>query len=379
MITMTKLPKRAIKIFAFFLLVGCYILLIDIHSSMKGIQAKTSKSLYVKNNLPTYDLSCPFAMGIYMGVGPDKEASLKFSQESGAQSVIVEALESNAATDRKVVIVGDSHMRQIFSSLACIARTTGFWKDDDSYTKAVYPPRDEYNDARLKLKEGYGEIFYAPTAGKTQQLRMAESRDPIHGNEDWLECCRERKPFYLDSYTYDAANVRDYFSENDDRFEKVLLGKKDVVFFNAGTRGHLRTLNTENLVALLECVATAKGEGEDPGWPQLSIFTSNHHHYQNVKTPAHFHTNAGSTQSCLEEVNTEMNPFLQGDKTFFGDHPHNAGFDLDLGRTGNMHLGKGNHNTDAYPSDCATWTMPGVPDVYAKELAVSILSLRPEN
>merc|ERR1719491_123408 len=379
MIPMKKLPKRAIKIFAFFLLVGCYILLIEIRSSMKGLQAKTSKSLFVKNSLPAYDLSCPLAMEIYMGVGPYKAASLKFSQESGAQSVIAEALESNAATDRKIVIAGDAHMRQIFSSLACIARTTGFWKDDTSYTKPVYPPRDEYNDARLKLKEGFGEIFYSPTAGKIHQLLWDESRDPIHGNEDWLESCRERKPFYLDSYTYDAANVRYLFSKNNDRFEKVLLGENDLVYFNPGTRGHSRTFNTEKLVELLECVATAKSEGKDPGWPQLSVFTSNHLHYQNVESPEDVHLNALSTKFCLEEVNSELNPFLKNDKTMFGDHPHTVGFDLDLSRTGNMHRGKMKFGEDNVVSDCSAWTMPGVPDVYAKELALSILSPRPEN
>lgn len=346
---------------------------------MAGLNSKSSNSLFLKNSLPPYDMECPLAMKIYIGIGPDVPASLKLSQESGAVATIVAALDSNEPTDRKIVIVGDTHMRQIFSSLACIARSTWFWQDENSYTKAVYPPRDEYQDARVKLKDGFGEIFYSPTAGRIHSIDAHESREPIHGNEDWLQSCSERKPFVLDSYTYEADNVRAYFSENDPRFEKVPLSENDVVFFNVGSRGQSRISATEKLLELLDCMENARLVGEDPGWPQLSYFTSNHHHYQNVDAPETFHRSSGGTQFCLDEVDTETNQLLLDDKTKFGEHANTVGFDLDLGRSGNLHVGKGIHHS-AGPnttiiSDCSSWTMPGVPDIFAKEIATSILSL----
>ena len=65
----------------------------------------------------------------YVSAGQKLPEAARYSVQSGAQSVITEALESDALTDRKIILIGDSNMRQTFSSLACIAHTAGFWKD----------------------------------------------------------------------------------------------------------------------------------------------------------------------------------------------------------------------------------------------------------
>jgi len=365
---MANFSQRNIKLVASLLLIPCVLFLFDTSSMV-------SRNLEVKENSSPYDMSCPLAIEGSMGVGPDVQGSLEYSNESGAQSMIARALESNGGLDGKIVMIGDSHTRQIFTSFVCIAHTAAYWKDDNAYTSAMVDiyNDDMYHDVRLKLKEGFGELFYAPTGGKINTYGWSGIKQPMVGNEDWLKSCRERKPFYLDAYTYDAANENQPYSEGDERFEKVLLGEKDIVFFNAGQH-NTRESNVNNLTELLDCMDTARTNGDDLGWPQISYIISNQLHFNNLEEGGAHGISNDLYELCLEEVDRGNNPFLKQDKDIFGEKLVTAGFDLDLGKVGNFHIGRAKGPN--LRTDCAHWTTPGVPDVLAKEIARSILITR---
>mmetsp|Transcript_8721 Transcript_8721/g.10169 ORF Transcript_8721/g.10169 Transcript_8721/m.10169 type:complete len:213 (-) Transcript_8721:208-846(-) len=197
---------------------------------------------------------------------------------------------------------------------------------------------------------------------------------PINGNEDWLKSCRDRKPFYLETYAYDAPNVLETYSEDDAKFEKVLLGKGDTVFFNAGQHGKTRDPNIEHLTELFDCMDTARAEGDDTDWPKLAYVISNQLHFHNLEEGGAYGGSSDDSKFCLEEVDGGNNPFLNEDKDVFGEKLTTVGFDLDLGKMGNFHIGKGSKTDETVGfTDCAHWTMPGVPDILAREVATSML------
>jgi len=328
------------------------------------------RALKNQNDTVLYDLSCPLALDTYIGAGNPEEAT-HYSIHSGAQAFVKQALNVNALTDSKILFIGDSNMRQVFSSFSCLAHTAGFWKDDNAYTSAN--AHGNYYDGRLKLKEGFGEIFYLPTAGKIQDYGwygkiQGEKIGPIHGKEDWLESCRERKPFAVDSYTYDAANKRVDYSADDDRFETVILGGKDVVFFNAGLHPSTRMGNMARLTELLDCMEDAKAKKEDADWPQLFYVRSNQQHFPGHEGGLYDHSKPPS-KVCSKTVDSSKNPHLEEDKTAFSGKLPMIGFNLDLDGVGNLHIQKDGH-------DCSHWTQPGVPDVYSKEIAIAMLTIK---
>lgn len=324
----------------------------------------------LKNDTVLYDLSCPLALDAYIGVGNPEEAT-HYSIQSGAQSFVIQALKGKSLTDSKIIFIGDSNMRQVFSSFSCMARTAGFWKDDNAYTASN--AHGIYYDARLKLKQGFGEIFYPPAAGKILDYGWkgkigGDEIGPIHGKEDWLESCRERVPFAVESYSYDAANKRVNYSADDDRFETIILGEKDVLFFNAGLHPSTRMDNMARLTELLDCMEDARAKKEDPGWPQLFYVRSNQQHFPNPEGGVY----DGSTPHsnvCLKTVDSSKNPYMKEDKTAFSGKLPMIGFNLDLDGVGNLHIGKNGH-------DCSHWTQPGVPDVYSKEIAIAMLTIK---
>jgi len=213
-----------------------------------------------------------------------------------------------------------------------------------------------------------GEIFFAPSAGGVQSYGWRSGKcecDTMHGEQDWLQSCKDRKPFYLDTYTYDAPNERvPEWSKDDERFENVLLLPTDNVIFNNGLHPSTRAENTEKFNELLDCMAEARTKGEDPGWPKISYFRSNQQHFGGDSGV--YKGAKGKSGGCAETADHSKNPFLKGELELYTGKVPMIGYDLDLGPHGRLHVGG---------RDCSHWTMPGVPDAYAKELLSGVFEL----
>jgi len=322
-----------------------------------------NRTLATEEKKPFYDKTCPFEFNV--GAGGHLEEALQYSFETELDVFIKEALEANADHNGKIVLAGDSNTRQIFASIACTARTLGFWKDNESYTVTV--SKHSYNDARVELKDG--EVFFAPSAGGVQSYAWGSGKcecDTMHGEQDWLQSCKDRKPFYLDTYTYDAPNERvPEWSKDDERFENVLLLPTDNVIFNNGLH-HTRAGNTENFNELLDCMAEARTKGEDPGWPKISYFRSNQQHFDG--DTGEYKEAKVKSGECAETADQSKNAFLKEELELYTGKVPMIGYDLDLGPHGRLHVG-------GRKIDCSHWTTPGVPDAYAKELLSGVFEL----
>ena len=318
-----------------------------------------------------YDSTCPLAMESYFHLGKEAEAAELLSQESGGFEIVQSAIKAPAAfAERKVIVLGDSTARQVFSSLSCLLYNQGFWESSDSFTYGL-----NYNgffyDARLGLNDS-GEIFYAPFAGGVLDFwkhgvgGRPEIR-PLRSQESWQESCKERKAFYLDHYKLSATNG-DSFEEYDAgnaSLEKIKLGKKDIIFLQGGLHPCLRKQNLENIGALLKCVEEAKENGEDPGWPTIKYLRT---------SPQHFNTNNGQHGGMYNKIlgktpcisSLDVDSHLVEELEVFGKDYKMVGHQLDvLDQWGNAHNNK---------NDCTHWIMPGVPDLYAREITMAVMA-----
>jgi len=320
-----------------------------------------------------YDLSCPVSTSKWIGIGPSPVEANLYAVESGVLPIVHGAFKGKV--HRKIVLVGDSVIRQVFMSMSCLTRTLGIWKDDDAYTAAWNSKNVQkrvFNDARLMLKNGLGELFFSPTAGKVNFYGWSGEQDAMEGNEDWLKSCHERKPFYLDTLSYHAQNKQAFFSPNDDTFDKVALNEEDVVFLNAGNHHSSTSKNKINLVKLLNCMQDAREQGFHVNWPQLYYVRGNVPHFNSING---VYNAAESHKPCSERVDAQANPqFIEDKKIFTGKLPL-VGFDTDFSEVGSFHVGERGNSR----ADCSHWTMPGVPDVFARDIAKELLKLNELN
>lgn len=257
-------------------------------------------------------------------------------------------------------------MRQIYMSIACHAHTSKLWESPESYTAAwasvenqAQPP---YNDARLKLRNS-SELFFSPKAGKIQMYSWKREWDAMitdDDGQDWLQSCKNREIFAVDTYSLFAPNehVREW-SKLNPVFETVPLGSVDKVIINASMHGvhgqGRREHNLNRLNELLDCMADAREKGEDPGWPQLYYFRTNQ---------LHFKTKDGGFASekdfgCADYKDSMSNEFIKAEVDMLRGKIPLVGYGLNLDHLGRLHMGG---------RDCAHWSMPGVPDVFGRDI-----------
>lgn len=312
--------------------------------------------------------SCPVLSRNYVHESKHGEMSYNFSQTRNAGNEINEAIQKGTFKGKRLIFVGDSLTRQNFQSLACITYVNGLW---DIYTSAfgfASGPNTYFNDARIQLHGDLGELFSSPIAGNV--LRFGWKTDfpayPLHGNEHWLESCRERRPFVLDTYRLPStgnssiANAVRTFSASDPYLEKVTLNKGDIVFINIGHHPATRSSNIERLTEFLDCVELAQKEDnrtlEDLDWPRLYYMTS---------TVSFFPTGYETVQTNgCEDINKNSQYHNDETEAFDGRVPF-IDRSLDLTKLGHLKVGG---------TDCIHWTMPGVPDVINQEIVKSLAS-----
>lgn len=106
-----------------------------------------------------YTYECPDHKGIetFLHKGIDPDAANMLSHLSGALTTVSETLA--ALRDTKIVLIGDSVMHQIYSSLSCMSHRAGAWESNTSFV----------GDRRVWLKNG-SEIIFSPWGGNLLQF-----------------------------------------------------------------------------------------------------------------------------------------------------------------------------------------------------------------
>lgn len=337
--------------------IGIFLVSTNFLNTNTGLQ---NRSLNIEQK-PPYDTTCPLGLVYFHEESENPEKALAYSLENDALDTVSKAFSSNIVKDRKVVLAGDSNFRQVFASIACMTFSENLWKHENSFTAGMLKVyAHDYNDARLQLQEGLGEIFLAPKGGKINEYDWDADRSPMDSGEDWLLSCKLREPFHLDTFTYEAPNEFIPFEKENDRLERVSLGKEDVIIINSSIHPLKWKSNQKKLAVLLDCMDDAKAKGEDPGWPQIVYFRSNQRHQK----AAEVGFNDISPTSVCPIPREEL--FMSSEKEHFDGRIPMVGFDLDLASLGHLHMNN---------RDCGHWAMPGVTDVYAKNMAEQLLVL----
>lgn len=310
-----------------------------------------------------YDSTCPLLVTRYINNGAHPKEAHQFYDNSGAQESIEKGLEKLSTETQNIVFAGDSNMRQIFMSIACHAHSLNLWDSTDSFHAAF--TKTPYNDARLFLNNS-SQLFFAPKAGKINIYQWNWKWDPIETDDDgqdWLRSCKNRELFGIDTYSLSAPNekINDWQKSNP-LFETVPLSANDKVIINASmhsvnptTKLSCREHNLDKLTQLLDCMADAREKGEDPGWPQLYYFRTNELHFKTEDGDFTYEKEDG----CADYVDGTLNKYVKTEVEMLEGKIPMVGYDLDLDNVGRLHMGG---------RDCAHWSMPGVADVYAREV-----------
>ncbi|KAL7436569.1 hypothetical protein ACHAXM_007191 [Skeletonema potamos] len=328
-----------------------------------------------------YNYECPDLNNIdrFLHKGIDPDGANMLSYLSGALTTVTETLAG--LRDKKIVIIGDSVMHQIYSSLSCLSHRAGAWESNTSFV----------GDRRAWLKNG-SEIMYCPWGGNLLQFDWKQrthdqpsSDDPFYDNTDWIEACGKREPFHLVAYNKIAnsmlkpedvsARMRRLSNDPMDHSfqEKIVLTRDDNVFISGTLHNHgvHRIGNMQKLHSLFQCMEEAKSANEDPGWPTITYIATPPQHF-----PGHADGRwAGGpidlSLTCRHTVNLSHNQFYNEDNQLEGKVPM-IGREIGASNMGQYHMGLRRVSNRQMTVDCTHWSMPGVTDIYAKVIMKSI-------
>ena len=296
-----------------------------------------------------YDDTCgplhsPYNVSALTGSG-------QMSYQSGTLSSVRQALTSGNLDNRRVILIGDSVMYQIFISLVCLSRSAGGLVEYGRKAKVI-------GGASIMFSEWGGKLlsFNArkqATVEKNRDFFLSHLGESARAGHNWIRSCEDRE---------------------DMRFEGMPLTSNDIVFTHATVHGEGRQSNMENIVRLLTCMEHARNNGEDPGWPTIRIVASLPQHFPE---PGGEYSGAAGADpdGCLLSINPEESEFYQQETLHFVQNGIPlVGRDLGLEDLGMYHIGGTNPEVKL---DCTHWSLPGVPDLIAKEMMEIAADLDP--
>ena len=153
---------------------------------------------------------------------------------------------------------------------------------------------------------------------------------------------------------------------NNAALEKVVLTSTDAVVINAGLH-HTRDSNVARLIELLDCIDDAKAQNKTLDWPRIVYLRSSPQHFwtTNGAFGGDFLNNTSQNgERCRESI--DRNDRLQEDIEKFEHRIPVLGTHLDVESMGSYHVASIKF---LERNDCSHWTMPGVPDLYSREIA----------
>ena len=291
--------------------------------------------------------------------------AMDFSNNRRAYERVVQALESGAFHGRKIVLDGDSLTRQLFISLGCLAWSAGYVDNYEFKQEHVTEGKQNLilNNANIEASskmitrafihlKGGGKIYYVANPIKEKIIAMTDTMvnnacdasTASSGSEE-----RSRIPY------------RARYSFNMD--ESLHLRKRDVHVLAAGHHEE-RDLYISAYKRMFECMINRRESGTLGNWPHIM--------YQ-LSSVESFWTETGMYGDELikgaDQMSCQINPTsaphrdeerdaLEGLVDFIGDS-------VNLQHLGQFHVWHG---------DCLHWLQPGIPDIYAAELADYLLA-----
>ena len=313
-----------------------------------------------------YDRSCPL-------LRPRDDRSMetgsnRVSTDAGTLPAVEAALESGRLRNRKVILVGDSIMAQTYFSLGCLTHETDAWIGHNGLTHLYrFTLAGDTDIVHSTFAGGpllgYNRGFHRTATDSEGRLSGSLAngfRPDQKDGSGWISSCEARKPF--------AVEIPEGMNGESARGSFVTLTERDAIYVHATIHSEMRWLNVRNIVALLECMESARARGEDPGWPRVVVVSTLHQHFPNHEGGTFAST---GEQSCQSEINPAADAYYQEEaKVFVGRYPV-IGRDLGIERMGQFHIGWDERSRKL---DCSHWTLPGVPDLIAKEIVNDLVA-----
>jgi len=286
------------------------------------------------------------------------QAALDFSNEARAYERVVSALENGAFDGRTVVLDGDSLTRQFFISLGCLAWSAGYVIEYD-VPMDIYGGRLNsvlkngqydasskiFSQGFIKLKGG-GKMYYIshPSEKKIEQLSDRMIHDACDNNTNTTK-----------KYEY---NARYNFDE-----DFLKLKANDVVVYGAGHH-QARSKYISTYKKFSQCMQDAKYKSSFNRWPHFMYqLGSVESFWTKSGNNGDERIDGGDNMSCQSSV--KISSHREEERVELGGLMPFIGDTIDVKNLGELHVWHG---------DCLHWQQPGVPDLYAGELADFLLS-----
>jgi hypothetical protein len=340
------------------------------HAEKKSTLSSPPKKTKLEGTHMYWNLSCPLELSMFSGahMGGDylKRAhkARDLAKEVASQ---LDEIDWKSLSNRRIFFVGDSLLRQVFISMACMNwnRVTNYavpWFEQRS-VRTRQPntigkgPHSKFEEGRVQM-QGNIELIYHHGIGNLLELGSEyQSHDP----DSWIKACYLKKPFTTVTPKFQESG---YLSTLNVQRESLILKPRDIVLINASVHAG-RSFNLQNIADLFRCKKQMKHP--DKSWPtMLYIMTG----------PSHFPTDTGAFEEELLEKEDDYNCRLHS--TFHGyqddevrqlnDHLPMLGkeiLDLEF-QSGDLHVGG---------KDCLHWLQPGIPDLVAANITNFIASM----
>jgi hypothetical protein len=346
---------------------------IDDTNRQQKQQERSNQILDYQNNSGIYwNLSCPLELSMFSGahMGGDFHA-----RAEKARAIAAEALERFGDIDwkllenRRIFFVGDSLLRQVFISMACLS-----WDRVSNYAIPWFEKRgvrmrqpntigsgshSKFEEGRVLLEGNIELVYHHGIGGLLELGDEYESHDP----NTWIKSCFLRKPFTTMTPKFPRNHEQQLkiSTENVER-EQLTLKDSDIVLINASVHAG-RSFNLHNIVDLFNCKSMMTYPGSF--WPRMLYIATG---------PSHFPTETGAFDKELLDMDEDYNCIM---KSSFHGYQDDEIKSLDgvlpiVGRdilpfeyeSGDLHVGG---------KDCLHWLQPGIPDLVSQHVMDSIL------
>jgi hypothetical protein len=315
-----------------------------------------------------WNLSCPLELSMFSGAhmgGDYLERAWKARELARNETLaLFQNLEWRALKDRRIYFIGDSLLRQVFISLACI-----MWDTVESYAVPWYDKRpvrsrqphtigsgehSKFEEARVRLKGNVELVFHHGIGNLLELGQEYHSQDP----NSWLKECYMKRPFTTVSPTLPklkrGQQEKTTMTTVNVTRQNLAVTSKDVVVLNGSVHGS-RDFNLRNILNFVQCKAMVKYP--DRNWPTFVYLMTG---------ASHFPTDTGAFEEELLETEddfgcinvTEFRGRQIQEVSLLQDHIPIIGAEVvDLQyKSGDLHVGG---------RDCLHWLQPGIPDLLA--------------
>ena len=330
------------------------------------------KETLAKQNSLYWNLSCPLEMSMFSGAhmgGDFFTRALK--AHSLAEKILpqIEAIDWKSLEGQRIFFVGDSLLRQVFISMACLNwnRVTKYaipWFENRG-VRSAQPntlgrgPHSKFEEGRVQM-EGNVELIYHHGIGDIIELG---SEYESHNQGSWTKACYLKKPFTAVTPVFPQMHEEE-MSTLTVRREQVIVKPTDIVLINASVHA-ARGMNLQTIADLLLCKKQMKYP--DRSWPSILYV---------VTGLSHFPTEKGTFEQELLDSNEDFKCRL--DTSFHGHQDEEAKkLKAVLPFLGEEIIDIENHSGDLHVGgkDCLHWLQPGIPDLVAVNISQTIALL----